>query len=213
MGETDKHADQMIYCKEALRNYFAARSDVYVSGNNFVYYERGNPRAVVSPDVYVVYGVAKRQRDTYMVWKEAGILPAVVMEITSKQTRKEDTRTKFPLYEQTLGIPEYFQFDPTGDYLEPRLQGFRLVEGRYVPIALETAPLPDTPFDRSPQIDDRSRIFRLHSEQLGLDLIAVGQLLRFYDPLTGEWLLGAGELRLYSRSVFTVPLQIRFVQA
>ena len=29
--------------------------------------------------------------------------------------------TKRPLYERTLRVPEYFLFDPTGDYLRPRL--------------------------------------------------------------------------------------------
>lgn len=59
MAETDKHADLMVYAKEALRLYFANRAaDVYVSGNNFVFWKEGNPRAKVSPDVYVVFGAA-----------------------------------------------------------------------------------------------------------------------------------------------------------
>ncbi len=28
---------------------------------------------------------------------------------------------------------KYFQYDPTGDYLNPRLQGARLAEGNYQP--------------------------------------------------------------------------------
>src|SRR5690242_11794024 len=83
MAESDKHADLMTYVKDALRAFFADRPEVYVSGNNFLYYEQGNPRAVVSPDCYVAFGVGMRQRDTYMVWKEGGKLPDVVIEITS----------------------------------------------------------------------------------------------------------------------------------
>jgi Uma2 family endonuclease len=170
MGETDKHVDLIITCKEALRAYFADRPDVYIAGNNFLYFEEGHPKKCVSPDTYVIFGVPMRQRDCYMAWKEGGRLPNVVFEFTSKKTRREDTDKKRPLYESVLRVPEYFLFDPTGDYLKnPRLQGFRLVEGRYTPILM---------------LDDR-----LHSEQLNLDLVQDGTALRFYDPTHARWLL------------------------
>src|SRR5579871_5911580 len=174
MAETEKHRDLMIYCITALTNYYADRQDVQVSGNNFIYYQEGNPKARVSPDCYVVFGVPRRVRDSYMTWLEGGALPAVVFEFTSRSTQKEDRDTKRPLYERTLLIPEYFQFDPTGDYLEPRLQGFRLVEGRYQVI---------------PMVEDR-----LYSAQLGLELVQNGEQLRLFDPTQRQWLPNAAEL-------------------
>ena len=168
MGESDRHIDQMIYCKEALRIYFADRPDVYIASNNFLYWEEGNPKAVVSPDVYVVFGVPREQRDCYMAWKEGGKLPSVVIEVTSRSTKSEDTGKKMRLYEQTLHVPEYFQFDPRGDYLRPRLQGSELVNGEYVPLLM----LAD----------------RLHSKLLGLDLGVEGDRMRFYDPKRQQWL-------------------------
>ena len=57
-----------------------------------------------------------------------------MIEITSKSTRREDQRKKKELYRDVLQVHEYFQFDPTEDYLKPPLQGFRLIEGEYVPI-------------------------------------------------------------------------------
>ena len=169
MAETDLHQDQMIYIIQALKTFYQSDSDVYVAGNNFLYYEQGNPRAVVSPDGYVVFGVPKRRRNTYMLWKEGGVTPAVVFEVTSKKTKREDVRTKRPLYENVLRVPEYFQFDPTGDYLRPRLQGLRLIEGQYQAILL---------------IDGR-----LHSEQLGLDLVQEGEIVRLFDPVRNVFLL------------------------
>jgi Uma2 family endonuclease len=169
MGETDKHRDLMMYTIEALKTRYAAQPNVYVSGNNFVYWEEGNPKARISPDVYVVFGVPMRQRDLYKAWEEGGRLPDVVFEFTSKKTRHEDRRKKLPLYEQTLRVKEYFQFDPTGDYLRPRLQGFRLVDDRYVSLEIRDS--------------------RLHSEQLGLDLVQDGERLRLFDPQREEWLL------------------------
>ena len=56
MAETGIHGECMMYVTTALRRWFArrGRADVCVGMNNFLYYERGNPRAVVAPDVYVV---------------------------------------------------------------------------------------------------------------------------------------------------------------
>jgi Uma2 family endonuclease len=166
MGETDAHVDLTIKGKEVLCNFFADRPDVYVSGNNFIYYEEGNPKARVSPDGYIVFGAGMKQRDSYKVWEEGGRLPAVVFEYTSRSTRKEDVTSKFVLYEQVLRVPEYFLFDPKDEYLHPRLQGFRLKGGKYVPIPLEDG--------------------RLYSEQLKLFMAADNRALRFYDARTGQ---------------------------
>jgi len=174
MGETDKHRELMAYLIAALKTYFADQPNIYVSGNNFVFWEEGNPKARISPDTYVVFGAEMRLRDSYMAWKEGGLLPNVVFEVTSRKTQREDVETKLPLYEQTLRTSEYFLFDPTGDYLRPRLQGYRLINGRYVRLEL---------------INDR-----LHSEKLGLDLVQEGETLRLYDPTKGEFLLTALEL-------------------
>ena len=75
----------------------------------------------------MVFGVEKKLRDNFKVWKEGGKTPTIVFEFTSKKTMREDRDVKRPLYEQVLKVPEYVLFDPTGDYLKPRLQGFRLV--------------------------------------------------------------------------------------
>lgn len=168
MGETDKHRELMAYLIAALKTYFADQPNVYVSGNNFVFWEEGNPKARISPDTYVVFGAEMRLRDSYMAWREGGLLPGVVFEVTSRKTQREDVETKLPLYEQVLKTPEYFLFDPTGDYLRPRLQGYRLEDGRYLRLEL---------------VNDR-----LHSECLGLDLVQEGETLRLFDPDKGEFL-------------------------
>jgi Uma2 family endonuclease len=170
MAETDKHAAVMIYAQEALGLFFQDRQDsVYVSGNNFVFWREGDPKARVSPDVYVVFGVPMRLRDSYKAWEEGDHLPAFVLEVTSKKTQAEDNGPKFHIYEQVLQVPEYIRFDPTGDYLMPHLQGFRLVDGFYSPIPMEGGD-------------------RIHSEQLGLYLVMESERLRLLDPTTGAFL-------------------------
>ena len=168
MGETDKHRELMAYLIAALKVHFMGQQDIYVSGNNFIFWEEGQPKSRISPDTYVVFGAEDRLRDSYFAWKEGGLLPSVVVEITSRSTQSEDVETKLPLYEQTLKIPEYFLFDPTGGYLRPRLQGYRLENSQYVRL--------------EPQHG------RLHSEQLALDFVQIGEALRLYNPATGEFL-------------------------
>jgi len=176
MAESDFQRKPLMYAVESLNYYFAGRPDVYVSGNIFLYYEEDNPKAVVAPDVLVAFGVEKRDRSSYFVWKERGP-PDWVLEVTSRATRSQDQGVKYGLY-AFLGVREYFQFDPTGDYVDPPLKGYRLAGRNYEPIPGE--PLPG----------GRSRV---PSAVLGLDLWLEDGQLAFYDPRTGEKLLTYAE--------------------
>ena len=129
MAETDLHRDEMVDLIHALKRRYRDVPDVYVTGNLFFYFVQGDPRAVVAPDLFLVKGVAKGQRRTYKLWQE-GRVPSLVIEITSDSTRDEDLSKKKLCYER-LGIEEYFLHDPYGDYLDPRLQGYRLGKNRY----------------------------------------------------------------------------------
>jgi Uma2 family endonuclease len=162
MGETDLHRDLMTDLIFALK-WFLRSTRAYVAGNLFIYYEEGNPRAAVAPDVFVALGVEQRRRRIFQTWREGGRAPDVVIEITSKKTRKDDRERKPTIY-AALGVREYFIFDPYGEYLEPPLQGYRLVQGGYEPIAT----------------------YPLRSEVLNLELRQEDGMLRLYHPQTGE---------------------------
>ena len=174
MSETFKHGQVSIDAKVVLALHNAGRADACVGGNNFVYYEEGNPKAVVSPDIFVAYGVPKEtDREVWKVWEEGGKVPDFILEVTSKSTRTVDEEDKKELYER-LGVTEYWQFDPTGDYLDPILKGRALdADGRYRGLALER----------------RDGGLCRRSEVLGLDLRLEGERLRFFDPKRGEYLL------------------------
>jgi Uma2 family endonuclease len=167
MAETTLHRKVMNDLIEGLENRYADAPDVWVGGNLFLCYERGNPSACCAPDVLLAKGVAKWNRPNYLLWEETP--PSLIVEITSRKTRREDLRDKKPLYER-LGVEEYVLFDPYGDYLRPRLQGYRLERGRYQPIPLE---------------EDGS----LLSGATGLTFRPEGERLRMVDTATGEPLL------------------------
>ncbi len=171
MAESDLHRKEMIYLLDALEVHFHGVPDVYVAGNLLLYYAEGFPKKCVAPDVFVVKGIPRGNRGSYKLWKE-GAVPVFVIEVTSSSTRGEDVGDEKELY-QRLGVEEYFLHDPLGDYLEPRLQGYRLLLGRYLPIAPE---------------EDGSLVSKtlgliLRSEGSGLP---EGSRLRLIDPSTGE---------------------------
>jgi hypothetical protein len=68
VGETPEHCYNLLYLVEALDTWLAHDDMAYVPGNSFIYYERGNPRRHVSPDVFVVRGIPRRPfRRRYLV--------------------------------------------------------------------------------------------------------------------------------------------------
>jgi Uma2 family endonuclease len=174
MGETDLHRKEMIRQMQLLERFFAGRR-VYVSGDLLVYYEQGNPKKFVVPDVFVVKGLEPGDRRVYKLWVERRP-PDAIIETTSRKTKKKDTDTKPALYAR-LGVKEYFLFDPTQDYLDPPLQGHRLAGERYVDIEADAQGM-------------------LVSVELGLRLQADQGKLMAYRLDTGERLLTADEALL-----------------
>lgn len=166
MAESDLHQDEMIYLRYALREHFRGVPDVYVAGNLFLYYKKGDPRSVVAPDLFVVKGVPSHSRQTYLLWNEGGRVPCLIVEITSDSTSREDLGGKKALYER-LGVEEYILFDLLGDYLDPQLQGYRLEKGRYQPIEADADGC-------------------IVSEATGILFRPEGDRLRLLDVATGE---------------------------
>jgi Uma2 family endonuclease len=174
MAETDVHLLLMLTLIPTLREFFKSQRLVYVGGNLLMFHERGNKRKHVSPDLFVVRGAPNHLRENYLIWEE-GKAPEVVIEFTSKSTRKEATQTKFALYRDVLKVKEYFLFDPNAEHLKPPLQGHRLRGGKYLVIRAVEGRLP-------------SRVLGLHLERDGSDL-------RLWNPATGQWLLTPTEAR------------------
>ncbi len=169
MAEGDFQRTPLMYAVGRLRRHFRGRPDVYVSGNLLLYYQEGDPRAVVAPDVFVVLGAADADRASYRLWEEPKA-PDFVLEITSRSTHRDDQGRKRELY-RALGVREYWQYDPTSDYLQPPLQGLELSAGEY---------------RRLPAVESADGALSLASAVLGLELRLTKRGLRFYDPQTEQ---------------------------
>jgi Uma2 family endonuclease len=188
MAETEHHRDLMIDSIRTLQLHPPTARRFYVSGNLLMYYEEGNKRKHVSPDIFAVEGLSSDHRRLYyLTWVE-GKTPDVVIELTSKSTKREDQTKKFELYRDQLKVKEYILFDPFGDYLKPRLKGFRLVGREYEPI--------------QPRADGS-----ILSEVFGLILEARGDELRFRDPTDGQPLPAPEEAR------FRAEMELRVAEA
>lgn len=172
MAETTLHRKVMSDVIGGLERRYAEVADVWVGGNLLFYYQEGKPEKSLAPDVLLVEGVDKWDRDVYLLWKEKP--PALIFEITSRSTRREDTGKKKDLYER-LGVTELVLFDPYGEYLDPRLQGYRLERGRYRPIL-------------------RNGNGSLDLRTTGVTARPEGERLRLVDTATGEKLLWNEEL-------------------
>ena len=173
MAENKWQYVAMTDTTSALENRFIHRPDVFVGSDMLMYYRMNDNATRVAPDVFVVFGAAgKHFRDSWIVWRE-GKAPDFVMEVASPSTWQRDAAEKRDIY-ASMGVTEYWRFDPTGDFFTPELIGERLIDGEYQPVTLTT---------------DSGGILRGRSEVLGLDICArPGRELRLYDPESGQWL-------------------------
>jgi Uma2 family endonuclease len=162
VAETFDHLYAILITIEVLRLYLQ-HEQACILGNQFLYYEEGASNKRCAPDVMVIFGVEPGSRDNYKIWEE-GEIPRVAFEMTSPSTKGEDEGFKKNLYAE-IGIAEYWQFDPKGQWIKEKLRGFRLVDGVYEPI-----------------VNGRS-------EALGLRLEVAGKLISFYRLDNGEKLL------------------------
>jgi Uma2 family endonuclease len=167
VAETYDHLYAILITLEVLRQYLTGQQAT-VLGNQFLYYSQGFPKLRIAPDVMVIFDVAPGGRDNYKIWEE-GQVPAVIFEITSPGTKDQDINFKKDLYAQ-LEVKEYWLFDPKGQWIPEKLQGYRLRGETYE------------------LITDRL------SEPLKLRLAVEDKLIGFYRLDTGEKLLIPSEL-------------------
>ena len=181
LAESDYQLEPLDYAYNGLSTWFDSRADVAVQADMFVHYlvageDGGRERRMLAPDVFVIFGVPKRQRFSYVVWDE-GKPPDLVLEILSGSTWRRDTVDKKAIYE-AMGVDEYWLLDPVGPFLTPPLIGYRLTNGSYVRIdALPgtTATYMSDVLGLELRIDDAWR-FRIRDPASGIELRSYGEL-------------------------------------
>ena len=132
--DTERHRKQMELLINSLEPWLGDRG--YVGGNMFVYY---SPNQVKNedfkgPDVFVALGCSNHERKSWIVWEE-GKAPDIAIELLSKTTAKFDKEKKKPIYQNQLGVQEYYWFDPNNPN---DFKGFELQNKIYQELPFKT---------------------------------------------------------------------------
>jgi Uma2 family endonuclease len=123
--ESDWHRLDMTLLIEVVTLRLEGRSDYFVGGNMFIYFdaEQARNRNFRGPDFFFVWEVPLNPpRDCWAIWDEGGKYPDVIIELSSPSTAAEDHGTKKVTYERVFHTSEYFIYDPA----ERELHGWRL---------------------------------------------------------------------------------------
>lgn len=165
VAETEIHINTIFNLYGLLRNYFSDKADVAVIADMMFYYEKGNTRKSIAPDVMVVKGVHKNPRRVFKLWEEK--TPDVIFEISSRRTWRDDLQKKYFLY-QEFGVKEYYIFDPEYDYLRDGLVAYHLKDSKFEDVKIKEG--------------------RIFSPALGLEVVDTGETLRLFNPETKKFL-------------------------
>ncbi|MBD2461366.1 Uma2 family endonuclease [Oscillatoria sp. FACHB-1407] len=171
--ESARHKAQMDLLIDALTPWLAEREDGFVGGNMFVYYSSAQLRNqdFKGPDFFVVLGVPKGERKSWVVWEE-GKAPDVVIELLSDSTATTDKTSKKLIYQNQMRVPEYFWYDP---FNSEDWAGFSIQQGGYKPLVM----------------GDRDQLV---SEALGLGLQRWQGNYKGIDAIWLRWATLEGEL-------------------
>ncbi len=166
MGETAFHFKLITLFYGLLDAYFSTPNNALVAANMMVYYEKGNTKRWLAPDIFVCFGVENHLRRVFKVWEE-GVFPQVVFEIASENTFENDLGGKRLDYAR-LGVEEYYLLDPEREYLPSPLMAFHRQNGRLLSANVENK--------------------RILSPLLNLEIVDTDRSFRLFNPQTQEFL-------------------------
>ena len=190
MAESDAQLGAMLYRLTALRIHYR-RASGRIRGRRPVHVLRGGqPRGSRGAGCHgrdrgaeasggsapepTSCGRSRRVRTSY--WR------------SRRAARGRWTATKKRAVYASLGVEEYWLYDPTGERFTTRLRGMRLVEGRYRELAARA------PGSASVRRAGSPGVRTVRSTVLGLDLcVERGGALSLHDPVRGRALPGYEE--------------------
>ena len=178
MADNTDQAEAIVFASQTLLPHFSWHDDVFVATNLLLYYREGDNKTRITPDVMVAVGRPPGYRGSYKIWEEGHHPPDWVLEVASENTVEVDVNEKPSTY-AGIGVREYWQYDPSGGLLNPRLQGRRLTGLGY---------------EELPRVRVAGAEIAIYSEALSMRLEFDGKQLRFWDSVGEEYLLNPQEL-------------------
>jgi Uma2 family endonuclease len=117
MAQNTRQYRWIVTIQGGLAALFRDRPDVFVAGDLFWYPIEGDNKTRVAPDVMVVLGRPKGDRDSYKQWEEGGVAPQVVFEVASPGNTPSEWVSKTLFYER-FGVQEFYIYDPDSGELQ-----------------------------------------------------------------------------------------------
>lgn len=150
--ETSLHQDRRLLLRELVREVLGASS--LIASDQFLYWDRSDPRACSAPDLMVKTGTPLEPVDSWKVWERGA--PELCAEIVSRSDASDAAwEAKLERYKK-IGVNELVRFDPENAERPLRIwEGF---DGDLV--------------ERAPEAPGFSR-----SQTLGLYLVVVSDAL------------------------------------
>jgi Uma2 family endonuclease len=139
MSDNTRQFRWIVTIQGGLDALFMDDPNVFVAGDLLWYPVEGNNKVRSAPDAMVVLGRPKGDRGSYQQWKENGVAPQVVFEVTSPGNRQGQLVEKFRFYDR-YNVEEYYLYDPDDGVLS----GWKREAGELVlidPIVGFTSPL------------------------------------------------------------------------
>jgi hypothetical protein len=159
--EIDPHERQVRYARDALQATFPDR---YVGGNLCIYWEQGNRRRYIAPDLFVARGLPAVPRPrVYLLWEDPPV--SFVLEVISRETAAMVAKNR-GIYRRHLQVAEVLEVNAE----QHQVQLWRLGPKGYEAVPPEASG-------------------RLRSQELGLEFeLDENAFLWIYAP-TGDRLL------------------------
>jgi Uma2 family endonuclease len=117
MSENTAQYKYIVLLKEGLEELFKDNPNVFIAADLFWYPIEGANTIHLAPDVMLVWGRPKGERESYRQWSEGGIAPQAVFEIWSPSNRETEKKAKLSFYDK-YGVSEYYTFDPADGTLQ-----------------------------------------------------------------------------------------------
>ena len=171
-----KHNAELLYAGQAVEQHLRDAPSTVLTDVAF-YYEEGDNKALLAPDLSVTLDHEFTGPKTYKTWVE-GRLPDFILEVVSPSSVTNDKKLKKGTYER-LGIQEYFVYNPDAERPSVAVHGYRLDE--------ET-----NKYGRALR---RGRRGAVRSRVLGVSLRAEGSRLVVRNTRTGEDYVPTGKVR------------------
>jgi Uma2 family endonuclease len=127
--ESSLHYAQLALLVAVLEWWWRDRQDFFIGANLSIYFstEYLKNRDFRGPDFFLVKGVDRHPRKSWVVWEEGGKYPDLIIELLSDSTEDIDRDIKLKLYQDRFRTPEYFWFSP----YTLEFAGWELVNGKY----------------------------------------------------------------------------------